>query len=188
MKKKVTAVLVGILVIGLVSAGIVPWISNIVTGTVSVEGPVFYASGTHPLGGTDYWGLGINEYVERENPVSFTGSDPKFFISDKLGIDSFYAANYEISIEAESDNESGQIDARIYFIEGNNPYNRELDICSGSVGPVYNKNIYTINCNAEELTGIDPEWRLVLELSDGLNNIHYDIYIEGNTKIEVTAE
>jgi len=149
---------------------------------------VFYASAEHLIdnNNTKYWALGINEYIKRDDPVIFTGSDNKFFVSKKLGINSFYPANYKISIEAESDNESGQIDAEIYFIEGDSPYNKKLDVCSGSVSQVYNKNIYEINCQEGELTNINPDWRLVLRLSDGLNNFHYNIYIDGNTKIEVT--
>lgn len=185
--KIVVSVLLGILLIGIVSASLLTYFGKI-TGSVEVKGPVFYASGEHPLGGTTYWGLGINDYVERSDPVNFTGPNPKFFVSEQLGINSFYAANYEISIEAESNNESGQIDADIYFIEGDNPYNKKLDVCSGSTTiPVYEKKIYEINCQKDVLTNIDPEWRLVLRLTDGLNDIHYDIYIEGNTKIGASA-
>jgi len=187
MKRKATAIILGILLIGIVSAGLVAYLSNMISGTVQVSGPVFYASAEHPLGGDTYWALGINDYISRTEPVSFTGPDNKFFVSEKLGIESFYAANYEINIEAESDNGGGQIDAEIYFIEGNNPYNRKLDVCSGSTTtPVYGKSIYEINCQAEELTNIDPEWRLVLKLSDGLNDIHYNVYINGNSKFEVS--
>lgn len=185
MKKKIAVLILGILLIGMTSASLVAYLSNIITGSVEVKGPVFYLSNEHPIGGTTYWGLGINNFIERTTPVSFTGSSNKLFISEKLGVSSFYAANYKINIEAESTNENGQIDARMYFIEGDNPYNKRGDICSGSVGSVYNKNVYTINCQTEELI-LDPNWRLVLELSDGMNEIQYKIYMEGNSKIEVS--
>jgi hypothetical protein len=188
MNKKITSVLLGILLIGIVSAGVVAYLSNTITGSVTVEGPVFYASNEHPLGGSTYWGLGINDYIPGD-PVSFIGSDPKFFVSEKLGVDSFYPADYKIYIETESNNESGQIDAEIYFVEGNSPYNKKLDVCSGStIIPVYEKGIYEIDCSAGELTSINPNWKLVLRLSDGMESIHYNIYINGNSKIEVSAK
>ena len=187
MNKKIASAIVGILLIGIVTAGLVPYLSNMVTGTVTVEGPVFYASGEHPLGGTTYWGLGINDYVERDDPVSFTGATyPKLFVSEQLGINSFYAANYEMSIEAESDNENGQIDAELWIIEGNDPNNKKELICQGITSePVHNKKIYSISCSGGELS-LDETDRLVWILTDGLNDIHYSVYIQGDTKIIVT--
>ena len=187
MNKKTASVLVGILVIGIVSAGLVPYLSNMITGSVEVEGPVFYLDGEHPLGITSIWGLKLNDNSVTSKSSTFTGPNNKFFVSEKLDIKSFYAANYQIKIEAESDDESGQIDAEIYYIEGEDPYNRKLDVCSGSVSSVHNKDVYEINCQAGELTNIDPEWRLVLRLSDGINSIQYKIYMQGNSKIKVTT-
>lgn len=189
MKKKIVVIgiIISVLLIGIVSASLLDFFGKI-TGSVEVKGPVFYASNEYPLGGDTYFGLGINKYT-LGNPVSFIGPNPKLFVSEQLGIESFYAANYEISIEAESDNENGQIDAEIYFIEGDDPYNKKLEVCSGSTTePVHGKGTYKITtCQTGELINIDPEWRLVLRLTDGLNDINYNIYLMGNTKIEVSA-
>jgi len=187
-KTAITTAVLGILLIGIVSAGLLDYFGKI-TGSVEVEGPTFYLDGAHPLEGfSSIWGLELNNNSVTPSSSSFTGSNNKLFVSEKLGIEYFYAANYEIKIKAESDNESGQIDAELYYIEGNDPYNKKSEVfCSGSVGSVYDKEVYTINCQAEELTGIDPEWRLVLELSDGINEIHYKIYMDGDSYIKVTA-
>lgn len=188
MKKKtaIVSVLVGVLLIGIVSAGLIDYFGRII-GSVEVKAPVFYASNEHPLGGTTYWGLGINDYIERTDPVSFTGAATKLFVSEQLGVNSFYAANYEMHIEAESDNESGQIDVELWIIQGDNPNNKKELICGVSTSePVYEKKIYTISCSGNELS-LEETDRLAWILSDGLNNFHYDIYIKGNTRIKVTA-
>ena len=188
MNKKIASALLGVLLIGIVTAGLVPYLSNIVSGSVEVNGPVFYASNEHPLGGTTYWGLAVNDdSSQRTNPVSFTGASTKLFVSEQLGITSFYAANYEMSIEAESDNESGQIDVELWIIQGDNPNNKKELICRVSTSePVYEKKIYTISCSGNELS-LEETDRFAWILSDGVNNFHYDVYIKGNTRIEVTA-
>ncbi len=189
MNKKtivIVSILVGILLIGIVSASFITYFGRI-TGSVEVSAPVFYASNEHPLGGTTYWGLGIDDYIERTDPVSFIGAATKLFVSEQLGITSFYAANYEMSIEAESNNESGQIDVELWIVQGNDPNNKKELICGVSTSePVYEKKIYTISCSGNELS-LEETDRLVWILSDGVNSFNYDIYIKGNTKIEVTA-
>jgi len=145
---------------------------------------VFYASNEHPLEEDTYFGLGINQYTFGDF-VSFTGVNPKVFVSEQLGVDSFYAANYEMSIEAKSDNESGQIIAELWIIQGDSPNNKKQLICHGSTSvPVYSMGIYTISCSGNVLS-LDETDRLAWIFSDGVNNINYDIYINGNTKIEV---
>ena len=187
MNRKIATLIVGVLLIGIVSAGLVPYLSNMISASVVVEGPVFYLDGEHPLGGTSIWGLKLNDNSVTSESSTFTGSNNKFFVSEKLGIESFYSANYKISIKAKSNNESGQIDAEIYYIEGDDPHNKMQEVCSGSVSSVNTKGIYEINCQSDELINLDPEWRIVLKLSDGINDILYTIYMEGDSKIEITA-
>lgn len=190
MKKKTKTITVGIIIsvflIGIVSAGLIDYFGRI-TGSVSVEAPVFYASDGHPLEGSEY-SLGINEFTPRDS-VSFIGAEsPKLFVSKPLEIDSFYAANYEMSIHAESNNENGQIDAELWVIQGDNPNNKKDLICWGSTSePVYKEKTYTISCSGEELS-LDETDRLLWILDDGVNSIEYTIYIDGNTKIEVTPQ
>jgi len=39
-RKTIIGIALGVLLIGIVSAGLVPWLSNMVSGEVTVEGPV----------------------------------------------------------------------------------------------------------------------------------------------------
>lgn len=194
MKKIVIVSLVmGILLVGVVSAGLIDYFGRI-EGSVEVTGPVFYASAEHLVDddNAQYWGLGIGEYDDRNDPVTFTGGKSKWFISEPLGVEGFYRAEWKISIHAEStmnssNNETGQIDAEIWFVGGDSTNKEEL-ICHGSTSvDVEDKDVYVISCDSDELDDLNEDWRLALILSDGANSIKYSIYIDGKTKIEVSA-
>jgi len=190
MKKKATTLILGILLIGIVNAGLVGYLSNIVSGQVEVSGPIFYASDGHPLPDHNAYLLGINNFTERD-PVSFSGTSNKIFVSEQLGINSFYETDYHMFLEARStanENQTGQIDAELWVIEGNDPHNKKEMICYGSTTePVDEHDIYEIICHGEELE-LEETDRFMWILSDGANSITYYIYIEGETKIEIEAQ
>jgi len=100
MKKKtiIASVIISVFLIGIVSAGLVGYLSNMVSGEVNVEGPVFYAiSGAKPDGtpGT----LSINSFL---GGTSFTveGGDTRYFKTEKVGSINFYAPEVELSVNA----------------------------------------------------------------------------------------
>lgn len=193
MNKKIATLIVGVLLISIVSAGLVSYLSNMVTGTVNVEGPVFYLDGSQPIG-SSYWGLSINDEGISHDPVQFTGSNNKFFVSDYLGVNSFYKADYKLTLSLKTDGGSaGKVDVQLYTLEGNNPYYTKETICTNNPSiniPALsdlNFHQYTIICNGKELSGMDESDRLILKLSDGLNDINYYIQLNGNSKIEVSA-
>ena len=193
MKKMIVVGILGMVLVSLASAGLLDIFGKI-EGSVEVSGPVFYASAEHLVDDNDtqYWGLGIGEYEDRSTPVTFTGGDTKWFISESLGVEKFYAAEWKISVHAESTansllNETGQIDAEIWFVGGDST-NKKQFVCMGSTSEdVDVEDVYVISCDADELTDLDEDWRLALILSDGANSIKYSVYIDGETKIKVTA-
>ena len=194
MKKRIAiiGVLITILLMAVVSASLVSYLSNMVTGTVEVKGPVFYLDGSQPIPG--YWGLAINEEGISHDPVCFIGPNSIFFISEQLGIESFYEANWDIAITTRTENNvSGKIEIMLWTIEGEDPHLTKEPICK--YGPVSidipqrddNKYYsYQVTCPGNELS-MDETDRLVLQLSDGFNDIRYYIKLNGNSKIEVSA-
>ena len=188
MKGKLIVGVAVLVLISLASAGLVGYLSNVVVAEVEVLGPVFYASDGHPTGSSDYL-LGINEFEKRKDVV-FTGTDNKVFISEPLGITSFYPANYHMFIYAnssadESLNESGQIDAELWVARENG--NKKNLICHGSTTEnVVEWHPYEIDCLGDEID-LDVDDRFMWILSDGSNSIKYTIEVEGNTRIEVEA-
>ena len=77
MKRKIASVLVGVLLIGIVSAGLVPWLSNLVSGSVVVEGPVFYATGNNDLI--------INDFDDSTAEYDIIDGDNEVFLTTTFG-------------------------------------------------------------------------------------------------------
>ncbi len=103
MTKKtiIISVLFGILLLGVVSAGIVDYLSNRITGTVTVNGPMFYAGKTSE-GNLHLW---INDFskFQEENKgegLSITGTETETFFTDKLDEMGFYNPEIEMQVKA----------------------------------------------------------------------------------------
>ena len=198
MKKKTKTITVGIIIsvflIGIVSAGLIDYFGRI-TGEVTVEAPVFYLDGKHPFENNQLWGLSINEEgTSTTTKPSFTGQNSKFFISESLGVESFYEADWDLTLSLRTeDNVSGQVDIELYTIEGEDPYFTKDNICTNNPFITIPQlddsdfHTYSITCKGNELTNIEESDMLVLRLSDGFNSIKYYTELNGNSKIEVTA-
>jgi len=106
MKKKtiVASVLLGVLLIGIVTAGLVPYLSNMVSGNVVVDGPVFYLNGL--IGGV-YHELLINEIPEDEEIVNWNDGQRVVFETEPLGVNGFYKAKFDVHIWAKTNNSDG---------------------------------------------------------------------------------
>ncbi len=193
MKKKalVVSILFGIFLISIVSAGLLDYFGKI-TGSVEIEEPVFYLDGSQPI--DDYWGLAINNEGITHAPVQFTGSNSKFFISESLGVESFYEADWDMTLSLRTENNvSGKVDIELYTIEGEDPYFSKDNICDNDpyvIIPSLNDSDfhdYEVTCEGNELTDMEESDMLVLRLSDGFNSIKYYTKLNGNSKIEVSA-
>lgn len=194
MKNKTVAVtvIISVFLIGIVSAGLIDYFGRI-TGSVEVKAPVFYLDGSQPIGG-DWWGLAINEEGTPHDPIDFIGPNPKFFISESLGVESFYEADWDLTLSLRTeDNVSGQVDIEVYTIEGEDPHFTKENVCTNNpyinISQLEDSNFhtYSVICEGKELTDMDKGDRLVLELKDGFNSIKYYVELNGNSRIEVSA-
>lgn len=105
MNKKITTLILGILLLGVISAGLVAYLSNVVSGTVTVEGPVFYLNGYNS---GIYHDLLINEIPSSEEDVYLWDGQRLMFNTEELGVENFYRARFDIKIWAKT-NISGNI-------------------------------------------------------------------------------
>ncbi len=191
MNKKIASALVGILLIGIVAAGLVGYLSNMVTATVEVKGPVFYLSCEDSGLSTKPHKLLINNDLTGQcNPISFTGSDiNSWFVTDPLGVESFYPANYEIFLKIKNtDNkEIGQVLIELWVIKENGDLKYPDPIDSEFIS-IPKKTTWedSVILTGEELT-LDNTDRIALKLSDELHDITYKVIKKGNNKIEVSA-
>lgn len=198
-RKTIVGITLGLLLIGIVSAGLVGYLSNMVSGSVEVEGPVFYLSDTEVvINGVTSRALNLNEFDGESNKRPFTGTNSQWFVTEELGIDSFYPAEYEFYIKACAENKTetdliGQIDLTLRVLDSNG--NPKDIICGTSIENIPTKNsCYAvdyqeyppISCNTGDLN-LNPTDRIVLIASDGLHQITYYIKMDGYSRIEVSA-
>ena len=192
MKKKTIAVsvIISIFLIGIVSASLLTYFGRI-TGSVEVSAPVFYLSCENSDLSSSPYKLLINDDITGECTRDFTdGHANQWFVTDPLGVESFYPADYEIFLKVKNthEEETGQILVQLWIIDedGNLKSSDPIDAELFSISP---DSIWesSLTLTGEELT-LDDTDRIALKLSDGLLDITYQILIEdGNNKIEVTA-
>ena len=203
MKKKtiVASVLLGVLLIGIVTAGLVPYLSNMVTGEVTVEGPIFYLSNTSTsVNNIDYPSLNLNQFDENVGDVEFTnGLESEWFVTEELGIENFYPAKYTFYVKACAENKTetdliGQIDMTLKIIDSNGDP-RDIN-CATSITDVTTVNSCSsgdyqeylpVFCPFIESLNLNPTDRFLLIFTDGAHAITYYIKMDGYSRIEVSA-
>lgn len=185
MNKKTASVLVGILVIGIVSAGLVPYLSNMVSGSVTVEGPVFYLDETDIMGDSSY-SLKLNN-----DSVSGTWFelDSEEFFSEELGINSFYSHDFNIFLNTKVYGLDETQTASIYiamFIAREDGSVKET-LCSNLRIGIKEDGIYELSCGVtgEGMDNMVKSDRLKLLINDGSPSEDYiNIYLS-NSKVEI---
>jgi len=188
--KILVSILVGVFLIGIVSASLVPYFAR-VTASIDAKGPVFYLSCEDSDLSSKPYKLLINNDSTGECTRSFTnGYTNQWFVTEPLGVESFYPANYNVSLKIKNtnDTETGQVLIELWVIKENGDlkYSSPIDSEFFSVPP---GSIWenSLTLTGGELT-LDNTDRIALKLSDGLHDITYQILIkDGNNKIEVTA-
>ena len=127
MDKKTAGVLVGVLLIGIVSAGLVPYLSNMVSGSVTVEGPVFYAtSGNNLL---------INEFDDSDSWYDIDDGQNEVFLTQELNepLD-FYKPSLNMYLRAKVVEESTTLPKNLKlefgYFDSEEDFNK---ICEGEV-------------------------------------------------------
>lgn len=201
MKKKtiaIVSILLGILLIGIVSAGLIDYFGRI-TGEVTVEDPVFYLSKTSTsVNDLDYYSLNLNQFDENVGDGEFTnGLESEWFITEELGIEDFYPAKYTFYVKACAENNTetdliGQIDMTLKIIDSNgNP--RDIN-CPTSITDVPTVNSCSssdyqeylpVFCSIESLN-LNPTDRFLLSFTNGAHQITYYIKMDGYSRIETT--
>ncbi len=122
-KTAIVSVLLGVLLIGIVSAGLIDYFGRI-TGEVTVEGPVFYLDGSvvpvEPH--TDnlaYRYLSANGVPDEENVTYLFDGNRLIYVSEPLGLDYFYDSIFNIKIRVKTNEEGNLLQLRIIKIDEN---------------------------------------------------------------------
>ncbi|MBU2576441.1 MAG: hypothetical protein KKF50_01845 [Nanoarchaeota archaeon] len=191
MNKKIATLIAGILLVGIVSAGLLTHFA-VITGEVIVEGPVFYLDGTHLDGGV-YHELYVNE-IPPEEEIYFWDGHRLVFKTENLGVDEFYQAEFTMKIWMITNNTGNTIQARIIKLDEEN---HESTICEVinpvSIGAISSFTKYTFSCESDSEIDLSNYDRIGIEVwGNGDENQEYwistgKLYTDGYSRVEVSA-
>ncbi len=184
-KTAIVSVLLAVLLIGIVSAGLIDYFGRI-TGSVEIEGPVFYATGNN-INEPTLKELWINEPDLDSTTTWFEDGNYRGFATIPLGINSIYDAEYNFKFEAKTNNASQQMEVRLFTYDAkpqtNNPYETKIcekviEITSEDYKP-YEFSCYPGEISLSESDGFywefkgwntNEEVRFYIKLSEGITN------------------
>lgn len=191
-RKTIGMMILGILLVGGVSAGLIGWLSNTIAADVSVSGPVFYLDGEHEDGAV-YHKLYINE-LPPEEEIYFWNGHRLIFKTENLGVDNFYPINFEARVWMKTNNSGNTFQARFIKLNENNI---EKTICEVenpiTIGATAKFTKYVFGCSINSEIDLSSYNRIGLELrGNGDENQEYWIitgkkYTDGASRIEVSA-
>ena len=179
MNKKIASALLGVLLIGIVTAGLVPYLSNIVSGSVEVKGPVFYAaSGNNLL---------INEFDDSTSEYEIDDGNLEIFLTQNLDepLD-FYRPSLNLQVKAKL--VDGIIPKDLILEFGYFDSNNNLEeICRDTISVSSNDfQLYPKSCNGNsELSNVNGFYYRIIGM--GGEGVKYRISVtDGTTKVEMS--
>lgn len=159
MKKKtaIVSVLVGVLLIGIVSAGLVGYLSNMVSGTVEIKDLVFYANSEKIiLFDEEVKKLSINEFSESISHYTIKDGESEVFWTEKFDepLD-FYKLKLKLYVRAKI--VEGEIPKRLDLIFGYYSGDNTYEICRETVSIDSNElEPYSTTCQgSSEINDLD---------------------------------
>ena len=180
MNKKIASALVGILLIGIVTAGLVPYLSNMVSGSVEVTGPVFYAaSGNNLL---------INEFDGSTSWYNIVDSNAeKFWTQDLDESLDFYKPKLNMYVRAKI--VDGEIPKNLKLVFSYYSGDDVIEICDSLVS-VTNSGIsfvqYLTSCQGDS-TLLDVDGFIYKIVGMGTEDVKIRISVtNGETKVEMS--
>lgn len=180
MNKKtivIVSVLLGILLIGIVSASLLTYFGRI-TGTAEVTGPVFYAASSHRLL--------INEFEGSTVYYIINDSEDEIFWTEELQeVLDFYRPKLKMYVEANltEGDEPKRLELIFEYVDNNNDV---FTICSGFVN-VSSESEYQslpVECEANDEL-YDVEKFVYRILGRGDIGTKYKIRVGGITRVEM---
>jgi len=157
-KKTITAsVMLGVLLIGIVTAGLMGYLSNIITGTIEVSGPVFYLDGDESLL------LNDNDTTETNFQIQ-PGVNTTFF-SDRLGIDEIYKSQFDIHLWLDDDKKGSTLKVIIIKEDGEIICQKSIFIKNA------NHDHEELICNSKDIIDLTNKDKIGIVLSGAEENL-----------------
>lgn len=164
MKKMMMIGILGMVLVGLASAGLVSFLSNEVTGSVEVSGPVFWLDKVESGWSSDEYDLKLND--DDVYGISFTAEGQSFF-SDSLGVTGFYPLEFEVILDA-----MAEVDGSGGFCENVCDSGQVPQCLNGGAGDCYNYSEISCEDYCENFGSEEAFWE-AFDFYSGVNVILY---------------
>jgi hypothetical protein len=170
-----------LLVVSIAYAGVLSYYGKII-GSVNVQPPIFYADSTSFSTGGVYYKMKINKVGI--GTVSLQDGNRILFVTDSLGITSWYPAKWIVKIKVYSPSTNGGLSTiRIKKVSQN--LLDEDTICEWkAISLAQGNNSIQENCTTGQIPFTSTD-RFGLEIT-GAGGLTYTIYTDGSTKVEVS--
>jgi hypothetical protein len=172
--------------ISIASASVLDYYGKI-EGSANVKGPTFYTSNEN-ITDTFYKKLLINQppTEEQKGEVSFIDGQSQSFGSNSLNVNSFYRPKFDFSIEAGVSEGERPLILEVYTWNPSTTETKEF-ICKAILN-ISSLGNYTTACSGNNTLSLSPSDGFLWEIKGGVGwtNITYTIYLNGNTKFEVS--
>ena len=189
-KTAIATTILGILLIGIVSAGLIDYF-GMITMTIEIEGPVFYATKYVLDESVNLREMWLNKLPEEISYITLSDGDFRAFATDSLGIDSLYSARYDFTLYAklnapEEIPEPQKLKLEQFVFNENWEY--EQDICETEIEIGKEKKEYYAFCEGDAIEMDEDDifyWKISgLHLNESAK---FRIELDGNTKFEISA-
>lgn len=170
-----------LLFVSLAFAGVLSYYGKII-GSANVLPPTFYADST-VITSPVYYKMKINEVGG--GSVTFTDGERRLFVTDSLGITSWYSATWTVYVKVQASAAGALSALRIKKVSGDLTSEVTLTGCEWTgISLDAGTNSIQRSCTPGVLT-FDSTDRLGLEVA-GAGTVTYTIITDGSTRIEVS--
>ncbi|MBI5803667.1 hypothetical protein HY450_00315 [Candidatus Pacearchaeota archaeon] len=175
-KKIITLGIALVFLVGAVSASLVPFISNSVTGTGEIKSPVFYLDGSvipiGQYGNVVYRNLSVNAIPQEENETFLFDGNRLLFISSPLGIEDFYEAKFTITFWAKTNHPTNLLMIEVKRVV---PRGSENMICKTDDALIYSTEYkrYIVSCSSNGEIQFDDDDAFAIEFTGAGGSSEY---------------
>jgi hypothetical protein len=174
--------IVFLLVISIAYAGVLNYYGKII-GTANVLPPTFYATSNSIS--SNLYTLQINQKPGSEGTITVTDGNSVYFMTEPLGINSFYKGKWHFYIKGKSNSGgSTKLSLEFYVPDGANYWVQKTKICEpiilsietdAKVYDIVNENCYQVS--------LSPSDRFIWKIT---GPVDISITTNGDTRIEVS--
>ena len=179
MKKEtiIAGIIISVFLIGIVSAGLVGYLSNMVSASIEVKGPVFYASSENRLL--------INEFDDSTSSYFIIDSDDEKFWTQDLGKTlNFYKPKLDMYVRARI--VDGEVPKNLKLVFSYYSGDDVIEICDSLVSVTSNSfKPYPTSCEGDS-TLLDVDGFVYKIVGLGTEEVQIEISVSyGETKVEM---